>query len=110
VSVVIMLAKIMEAGKEKVYQYWPDEKQVPATYGTFSVTLRDIEIQKENTSRRFEIKDSQGTTRQVSQIQCNNFFLLILCFVIFCRKFRYELARSWSSTSYKNFFAIGSNG
>lgn len=65
-----MLAKIIEAGKEKVAQYWPTEKQVPVQYGPLTVTLRDIEVQKENTTRRFEIKDSKGNTRQVAQIQC----------------------------------------
>lgn len=67
-SVVIMLAKCKEAGKDKVHQYWPDEKEVPQTHGAITVTLRDIEILKENTTRRLALKHSNGQERVVTQL------------------------------------------
>jgi len=71
--VVIMLAKIIEAGKEKVFQYWPDEKEVPIIFGDFSITLRDIEIKKENTTRRIEIKlNTTNETKIISQLHYTN--------------------------------------
>jgi len=57
-----MLAKIFEGGKEKVSQYWPDEKETPIVFGEYSITLQDIEIKKENTTRRIELKHIQSNT------------------------------------------------
>jgi len=73
VSVVVMLAKLVEAGKEKVFQYWPQEKETPSKFGNYSVTLNDIEINKENTIRRFTLKkNGESGERIVTQIQYTN--------------------------------------
>jgi len=74
VSVIIMLAKVIEAGKEKVAQYWPDEKERPLVLGSNTVTLRDVEVLKENTTRIIELKRSGASEkpRVVTHIQYTN--------------------------------------
>ena len=62
-----------EKWQEKVYHYWPSEKEVPVNLGDFSITLRDVEVKKENTTRRIEVKNNEsGNTKVVNQLHYTN--------------------------------------
>jgi protein tyrosine phosphatase len=56
-SVVIMLTNIIEKGVVKCAQYWPSELSESITYGVYRVTLTDIEVSSEVTTRRMDLMD-----------------------------------------------------
>lgn len=69
VSVVAMLARLIEHDKPKVSQYWPNEKEVPKRFGKFQVTLIDEEIKRENTTRRMQVElDGSEQKKIVTQL------------------------------------------
>jgi protein tyrosine phosphatase len=56
-----------------VFQYWPEEKGTPMNVGEFTITLTDIEIAKENTTRRLELTHNPSSeTSIVNHIQYTN--------------------------------------
>jgi len=42
VKVIVMLTNVVEGGKRKCEQYWPDQE--PQEYGPFTVTLADQQV------------------------------------------------------------------
>jgi protein tyrosine phosphatase len=66
--VIIMLANCFENGVAKVAQYWPKELSESIRCGDFKITLTDLEVAKEVTTRRLDILNAKNELRTVVQL------------------------------------------
>ncbi|XP_063593983.1 receptor-type tyrosine-protein phosphatase alpha-like [Penaeus indicus] len=67
-NTVVMLARLIEGGKVKVAQYWPDDKKTQVTYGDFSISIVGEEKELDYFIRKFTLKHA-GESREVTQYQ-----------------------------------------
>ncbi|XP_047487038.1 receptor-type tyrosine-protein phosphatase S-like [Penaeus chinensis] len=67
-NTVVMVARLIEGGKVKVAQYWPDVKKAQVTYGDFSLSIVGEEKELDYFIRRFTLTHA-GESREVTQYQ-----------------------------------------
>lgn len=70
VAVIAMLAKLKEGGREKVYQYWPDEVGIARQYDSIEVKLIAAADERDFVLRTFILTHKPtGKTRELRHLQ-----------------------------------------
>ena len=67
VSVIVMLTTLVEKGKVKSSQYWPDENS--ELFGDHEVTMRSEEEFEHLTLRRLSLQSPDEEGREITHIQ-----------------------------------------
>nr|XP_027222755.1 receptor-type tyrosine-protein phosphatase S-like [Penaeus vannamei] len=67
-NTIVMLARLIEGGKVKVAQYWPDVKKNQVTYGDFSIAIVSEEKELDYFIRKFTLTHADES-REVTQYQ-----------------------------------------
>ena len=52
-----MVTELVEVGRRKCHQYWPEKKNQPVKFGRFEVTLLEEQSQAHFTMRKLKVKN-----------------------------------------------------
>merc|ERR1711935_697343 len=69
VTLIVMVTELVEVGRRKCHQYWPELIDNPVNYGDYKVTLLTEQVQAHFTMRKLLLEFGDASRRVVVQLQ-----------------------------------------